>query len=264
MIVNSLWIGSNLSPLEEICIKSHLKVGHEYHLWTYGLIENIPDGVVVRDGRDILPESEIFAYQVGEGKGSVSAFSNFFRYKLILDQGGWWCDTDVAAIRHWEIFTVYIVASEESKEWVGKLPFHPTTCVFHAPPKSDLMQYCWDECQKVDKNKLGWGTIGPSLMARSVQENGLEGYVVKPAYFCPIHWDYYDELFMTESEEEFRYGVHFWNEMWRRDRIDKFNTDWHKDSVLGKLSHDVLRETTICRILQTGDQVPQSKACGFI
>lgn len=266
MIINSLWIGPKLSPLEETCIKSHLKVGHEYHLWTYDKIENIPDGVVIRDGREILPDSEIFVYQVGPGKGSVSAFSNFFRYKLILEQGGWWCDTDVAAVKHWEIVVSLIVASEHSKTRVGNLPFHPTTCVFHAPPQCDLMQFCWEECQKVDKKKLGWGTIGPSLMARAVQATDCEQYVVRPRYFCPVHWSNFKLLIQNSCIAGYPwvYGIHFWNEMWRRDGIDKFNTSWHKDSVLSQISHDVLRETTVCRILQTGEQVSEPAVCRFI
>ena len=31
---------------------------HNYHLYTYGKIENIPEGVIVKDGTDILAEKE--------------------------------------------------------------------------------------------------------------------------------------------------------------------------------------------------------------
>lgn len=45
----------------------------------------MPATTIRRDAREILPESEVFTYASGFGKGSPSAFSNYFRYKLLLD-----------------------------------------------------------------------------------------------------------------------------------------------------------------------------------
>ena len=38
-IVQSLWIGEYLSSLEIMCIKSFLKKGHEFHLYTYDKVK---------------------------------------------------------------------------------------------------------------------------------------------------------------------------------------------------------------------------------
>ena len=43
-IVQSLWVGSNLSLMEVYSIKSFLKTGHEFHLYIYEPIQNIPKG----------------------------------------------------------------------------------------------------------------------------------------------------------------------------------------------------------------------------
>ena len=74
--VQSLWIGGKLSNLEILCINSFLKNNISFKLYCYQEVENLPEGTIVADGRDILPESEIFCYQTGKGKGSFSAFSN--------------------------------------------------------------------------------------------------------------------------------------------------------------------------------------------
>lgn len=98
-VIQSLWIGNRLSAMERLAIQSFLANGHDFHLYCYNDVEGLPAGTVVRDGNDILPESRIFAYADGFAKGSHAAFSNHFRYKLLLERGGWWVDTDVVCLR---------------------------------------------------------------------------------------------------------------------------------------------------------------------
>ncbi len=87
-IIQSLWIGPTLSVMERLCMRSFLAHGHDFHLYTYAPIDNVPEGVVVQDGNDILPESMIFQYR---DHSSYAGFANFFRYKLLLERGagGW-------------------------------------------------------------------------------------------------------------------------------------------------------------------------------
>ena len=113
--VNSLWVGSRLRKLEQVCINSHLGVGHEYHLWTYGPVENIPEGVIVEDANSIVPESNVFTYRRGPGKGSYGGFSNLFRYGLLRDRGGWWVDIDLAALKPFEFDREIVIASEDTE-----------------------------------------------------------------------------------------------------------------------------------------------------
>ena len=98
-IINSLWIGLPLSLMERLSITSFLQNSHEYHLYRYDEIANVPDGTVLRDAAEILPASEIFYYRRGGGRGSVAAFADLFRYKLLLEKGGWWVDTDMVVCR---------------------------------------------------------------------------------------------------------------------------------------------------------------------
>src|SRR4051812_6131780 len=91
VIIQSLWIGARLSTMERLSIASFLHHGHDYHLFTYGPVEGIPPGTVVQDACEILTESRIFQYR---DHASYAGFANFFRYKLLLERGGWWVDTD--------------------------------------------------------------------------------------------------------------------------------------------------------------------------
>ena len=95
-LIQSLWIGTNLSSLERVSIQSFLDHGHQYHLYAYQELANVPAGAVLKDANEIFSASLIFQYK--EHK-TYAAFSNVFRYKLLLERGGVWADTDVISLR---------------------------------------------------------------------------------------------------------------------------------------------------------------------
>ena len=167
-IVQSLWIGPNLSLMETLCIRSFIYFGHEFHLYTYGQVNHIPEGCIVKDGNEILPESEIFYYSnaAGKGKGSVSAFSNMFRYKLLLDKGNYWVDMDMICLKYFAFDTPYLFSSEKRLNANGEQVVNAG--VIKCPPNSDFATYCYNICKNKDKNKLRWGEIGPSLIKDGV------------------------------------------------------------------------------------------------
>ena len=74
----------------------HLKLDF-WHLWIFKFdkIKNVPKGIFVKDGNDILDKSEIFTYK----NGSYSAFSNLFRFTLLYKNGGYWADTDLICMK---------------------------------------------------------------------------------------------------------------------------------------------------------------------
>ena len=70
MIVQSLWIGTRLSVMEQLAIRSYLDHGHPFHLYTYEDVEDVPAGTVVRPGTEILPETGdlLLSERLWEGK----------------------------------------------------------------------------------------------------------------------------------------------------------------------------------------------------
>jgi hypothetical protein len=233
-IIQSLWVGSELSLLERLSIASFLDNGHEYHLYVYGDVQNVPDGTTIKDGGEILPESLIFQYK--EHK-SFSAFANFFRYKLLLEKGGWWVDADTICLRPFDSPREYVFSSEAfgSQELVN--------CgVVKAPAGSAAMSYAWGVCCSKKPENLVWGEVGPRLMAESVQKLSLQHFVVSSRMFCPIGYlDWHSVLdparvwnFTNEV-----YAVHLWNEMWRRNQRDK-NQTYHADCLFEQLKRRYL------------------------
>ena len=70
---------------------SFLAHGHDYHLYRYGDLEDVPTGVKIKDANSVIPESDIFTYD----GGSHAGFADWFRHKLVCQTGQFWVDTDI-------------------------------------------------------------------------------------------------------------------------------------------------------------------------
>jgi hypothetical protein len=219
-IINSLWIGRPLSLLEQLSIASFLQNGHEFHLYGYDEIANVPRGTVLRDAAEILPASEIFYYRRGAGKDSVSAFSNLFRFKLLLERGGWWVDTDVVCLRRFDFAEPVVIASERTRNGT-----RATGAILKFPRGHAAVSLCYEAASREDRARLTWGKTGPRLVDRIVRENGLQPFVKPPEVFCPLDcWDW--ELLLADNSNPPRplftsesCAIHLWHELWRRAGI---------------------------------------------
>ena len=175
-VVQSLWIGSSLPPIQRLSIRSFLEHGHDYHLYAYEEIAGLPKGTTVCDASTLLPRESIFCYQDGVGKGSYSAFSNLFRYKLIFEKGGWWVDTDVVCLRPFDFDDEFVFATECEADGTTSA----ASCVFKSPAGSEYLGYCLQVCDAKDKADLIWGEIGPRLLDDAIKRFDLWAIVCRP------------------------------------------------------------------------------------
>jgi mannosyltransferase OCH1-like enzyme len=232
-IIQGLWIGAELSTMEQLSIASFLAHGHEYHLYTYEPVKNVPDGVVIREAEEILPRSRAFQYSQHQ---TWSGFANFFRYKLLLERGGWWADTDLVCIKPFDFADGYVISSEFS---VGRQM--PNIGAVKSPPGAEIMSYMWDVCQTKDPAKLVWGETGPELMEQAVEKFGMQRYVKPWKVFCPIGFRDWTRVLDPEPPlvDAESYGIHLWHEMWRAGHQDK-DIHYHPDSLYEKLRKEYL------------------------
>jgi hypothetical protein len=213
--IQSLWIGPALSTMERLSLTSFVAAGHDVDLYVYDDVAAVPEGVELRDAAEILPRERIFRYAKHE---TVAGFSNFFRYKLLLDRGGWWVDTDVVCLKRFKFKTEHVFASEIAKETPTV-----TSCVIRAPAGSPAMRMAWDVCDASDPNTLRWGETGPRLCGTVVSELKLDDRVQPPQVFCPIPYHRWRDLLDPNVKPSLggAYAVHLWNELWRREGVSK-------------------------------------------
>lgn len=231
-IIQTLWIGPRLSTMERLSLESFLRHGHEVHFYTYGDVEGVPRGTVIRDSREILPAERIFVYR---DFPSVSGFSNYFRYKLLLERGGWWVDTDMICVAPFAFDGQHVFASELSKG---------VRCVntgaMKAPRGSEAMALAWEICQSKDPSQLRWGETGPALMAEVVERFALDDAIQPPHVFCPLPYTEWHRALDAEPPDlpSDCVAVHLWNEMWRRNGRDK-DAEYDPGSLYERLKREM-------------------------
>jgi hypothetical protein len=221
-LIQSLWIGPAVSALERLSITSFLKNGHPFRLYIYQETAGIPPGVEVYDANEILPASRIFKYKE---YNTYAGFANFFRYKLLLEKGGWWADTDTVCLRPFEFPEPFVFSSERGPSLEDPRRVQQVNNgILKSPAGSPILEEAWSVCQSVDPRELRWGQCGPALMARLVKEHSLEQYVRPPEVFCPLDYPEWEEQLnpaATWSFGEETVAVHLWNELWNRAGRDK-------------------------------------------
>ncbi len=212
--VSSLWIGDSISDLEKLCIKSFIDHGYSYNLFTYTpQIKNLPPDVTLKNGSQILSKDKIFQYKSGFNKGSVSGFSNLFRYKLLYENGGIWVDTDLALLKpnlNFEKQNVFTTEVGEPPD--GKF----ASALIKAQVGCPVLKECLKEFKKVNVDKVQHGETGPELVTQKLNETGLKkdnrvGLKSRKEYF-PVYWEDTERIFYDEIDIKERWRtLHFCN-----------------------------------------------------
>ncbi|WP_323842735.1 galactosyltransferase Lgt5 [Moraxella sp. Pampa] len=78
--IGALWIGGKLGTMASACLTSFLMRGHQVNLYTYGQLPDVPNGITVCDGNEIIHHSKIIKHEKTQ---SYALFSDIFRYELL-------------------------------------------------------------------------------------------------------------------------------------------------------------------------------------
>jgi Mannosyltransferase OCH1 and related enzymes len=219
--VQSLWIGDRLTTLERLAIASFLANGHRFHLYCYSEPAGLPSGTILKDASEVLPRNRVFTYAEGFARGSTAAFSNFFRYKLLLERGGWWVDTDVVCLRPFNLADARVWSTERMDP---PQELTVSSSVIKASAGDALMAWAWRACDAMRVESIRFGQIGPRLLQAGVDALGLHAYMKPHTFFSPVpSFDWAKVLDPTQTivfGGEV-YGVHLWNQMWSANHVDK-------------------------------------------
>ena len=222
--VQMLWIGPRLSALERLSMASFLANGHPVRLFAYDPIDGVPGGVELHDARDVMAADSVFTYADGFGKGSPAAFANLFRYKLLLDHGGYWSDTDTVCLKPFDFGGDYVIGAE-------RLPSHAVKDgktarlaigVLKVPPNSPVMKECYALAKEANPRAVRWGEMGPELVTRCFARHDLVAGALAPDVFYPVDWwnvrDLVTKPLNVPAES---HAVHLWNQLWAHRGLDK-------------------------------------------
>ena len=201
--VGTLWIGGALSWMEQLCLKSFVDQGQKITLFSYDDIPNVPDGVIRRDGREILDTDNFIKY---EKKDSFALFADQFRLHMIHQNPGMiWIDTDVYCHRTMEYDSDYVMGFElpgghrvnnavlgmpaDSALMTALLDF--TSDPFAIPPflsaaQTNTYRAASARGEPVHVSQQPWGVWGPLMITHFVHALGLEREVLPLEAFYPV------------------------------------------------------------------------------
>ncbi|HEY5724063.1 MAG TPA: glycosyltransferase [Allosphingosinicella sp.] len=226
---NSLWLGPRLGPVEQACLLSVIRQGHEMALYCYEEPEGVPEGVLLLDAEEIVPRLEI----VRPAGGGASLFSNRFRYELQRQGKGIWIDCDLYLVAPLDFERPHLFGWQ-SDDLIN-------TAVFRCPPDSPLLGPLLGQFEgrkvpawvsrrsriaahlrsigsgKVDVGALPFGTTGPHALTAIARETGLSVEALPIETFYPVAWQDSAWIADPETRLEDRIGpgtvaVHLWNE----------------------------------------------------
>lgn len=257
-----LWIGSELSPVERLALASFRDHEWDTILYAYEDIQNVPDGITVLDGNEILSAESIFENTFDETPGKTfTTFSNLFRLELLLREGGWWFDADMVAIdkpdKYRDLKDLYVGSTWE-------IHWHECAinCAMFSLPQNALIEQMRDEARALFlKPDLKFGESGPHLLQKTLRENDAADKIAPFWEFCPYPWRqirttcFKDNRGLIENtlrlgkhlikerlDPDFQSGrvrsgttaVHLHNEIWRRAGISKTDK-FHPASFVGRM-----------------------------
>ena len=257
-IIQSLWIGEEISVIEKLCMASFVANGHEFHLYTYSNLEGVPDGVIIKDANIILPESQIFTYC----NGSYAGFADWFRWELLLKCGNFYVDMDMICLKPFDFQDDIVFGKEDvtlSCPAVIKFPkghylskFMVDVCQY--PNKLRGYDGLRTKIRKLSrkfflgnrKRNVSWGEAGGPVGFTNVLKYFDLFESGKPfTYFFPIHYAnwkcIFDDTLKNDPSLFFNtFAIHLWNEKCRQEKGFNKNANFHKDSLIEQLKRRYL------------------------
>ena len=229
-VLATLWIGDDPGALERACLRSAVRHGHRVALYCYRAPATPIPGVEVRDAATILPEDKVIRYR----NGSVSLFSNWFRYALLRRSEAIWIDADVYFVAPLDMRPDWIVGMQDERianMAALKLPADaPILDDLLAPFERGARPAGLSPRQRVKLlgrrlrgeritlPDMPWGVTGPNALTALLRRHGLMHLALPPEVLSPVPYLSADWILRPDVALEDVVGprtvaVHLWNEM---------------------------------------------------
>ncbi len=236
-IVRTFWHGGQLNQYQLFCLRSFVARGHRVDVFCYEDGFVVPDWMVRRDAREILPADRILHYRSGPGQGSPALHSNLFRYAKLHRLGGWWVDADVVLFGSDLPLNSPVFFADEVPH-SGQFGMS----ILKFPPQHPLLSEAVVRCLAIGE-AAPWGQTGPVLFTDLANKYQLARYASAQKAAYPISWWDFAALFDPERCDEIRSCctestfIHLYNEMWRRAGIPSDFGPPHGSFVDWLISH---------------------------
>ena len=237
--IASLWIGGQLSWLEQLCLRSFAAAGHHTTLYSYEEINNLPDGVHSADAREIYDPSRIVAHA---RTGSPAIHADIWRLHLIAQTDAIWVDADMYCYRPFNFETQHVFGFERPDLVCNAVLGMPAD----SPALKALLGFFEDaidgpaEANRTPVENRRWGFTGPHALTRALEWSGELKHALNVEFFYRIPFKDRNrvlfERFDVEGDlTENTRGVHFWARRLKPRMARRENNRPEPASFLGRL-----------------------------
>lgn len=252
--IASLWIGGQLSWLEQLCLKSFADQGHHMTLYSYEDIPNVPPGVHTADAAEIYPGEPMLRHA---RTGSPAIHADMWRLNLLKKTDKIWVDADMYCYKPFDYDTPFVYGWEkpglvcnavlglpaESKTLNALLAFFEDEYAI-APWLNDWqikeLEEERDAGRPVHITEQNWGFTGPASVTHFLIETGeIEHAQPEPAFY-PVSFKERNHMIQSRFDVEERFtddtrGVHFWARRMKPRLEEKENNRPRRGSFMDTL-----------------------------
>ncbi|MBV8105258.1 MAG: hypothetical protein JO223_11660 [Hyphomicrobiales bacterium] len=218
----SFWHGP-LNPFAYACLASFPTVGAKLSLYSYEQKLDIPPGVRLEDARLVCPDESLVRRYIVNGKPSIAAFSDMFRYRMIQKTGCCWVDADIICLTDPSFAAEAYVFCRQA-DAVSTLLVN--NAVLRLPPSEPALADLLATAENAVDADQKWGGLGPFLLTPVLTNHGLYDRALDPHVCYPIEPEQFWKLFLPSCRDRVAEKVrgatmlHLWNEAIRWSGYD--------------------------------------------
>ncbi|MGE5266793.1 MAG: hypothetical protein ACM3L9_05430 [Deltaproteobacteria bacterium] len=236
--IHTLWVGSALGPLEQLCLASWVRLGYNVVLHCYDELPT-PKGVQTFDAAKSIPRNRIFR---NARNGSLAVFADVYRAMILKRFDALWLDADIFLLKAFDFSPPNLLAKEGGDDTknlnnaVMRLsPDHPILDEILAIYQHPSRGLPWDRPGKLwqifvqsaaslqfGPQHLPWGALGYIPIQRYVAQHGFDGVILE-SRLCLTGTR--TPLFVPVNNPAEALGdpvvyIHFWGSQ-RKDQLSK-------------------------------------------
>lgn len=227
--IASLWIGGDLSWLEQLCLKSFADQGHHITLYSYAPIGNLPVGVHAGDASEIFPADPMYRHAV---TGSPAIHADLWRLHLLKNTDKVWVDCDVLCYRPfdykqdhifgWEkrnlVCNAVLGLPKDSSALTGLMSFFDDQYAIGPwlkPHQREELEAERDAGRPVHMTQQDWGFTGPAAVSWFLQKSGEIDHAQDASAFYAVTFKNRNHFILSRHDPEEKFtrhtrGIHLW------------------------------------------------------
>ncbi len=210
----SFWHG-RLNPFAYACLASFPQAGASLRVFSYDPHLDLPPGVRLENASAICPDESLTRRFVVNGKPSIAAFADMFRYRMIRDKGYCWVDTDILCLYKTAFGGDGAIFCRQA-DAVGTSLVN--NAVLRLPPSHPALAELVATAEAAVDADQRWGALGPFLLTPVLTKYGLYDRALDSHVCYPIEPEQFWKLFLPAyrdwAQEAARGAtfVHLWSE----------------------------------------------------